>query len=570
MWDTISRDAAVSKLGGQGDGTFLVRPGSKPNSWSISVVQDGQVRHIRIIGKNGGFCINNKDEPLPSLSGLINNKMGAKLSSKLEGTAGQAQASQLLSHIMENPEKQVFHQQADNYIETESTGMPWLDGEPDSDGGDDDDGPGVDPIAARALEAANDPTVRKGVKVEAIGKYVAQQEGELSFEIGDRIFVVLADPKILMWQGVLNGKAGKFPRAMVAPFDQEERKQEMETKKAELEASGKKVAITRCVVQKAFTAEGPGELSLTMGAAVMLPTKDVTSIRGIDMYKGVSAGQVGTFPVECVTESTAAAVAPQVAQAPAPDPAPAPVAPVAPAVVEAPAPAGGAGPNPTTVAMVEKLYTFMPPDGDGCVGGAQLQAVMKKSQPPLSNQMMGGIWALSDTNKAGKLNKDQLVTLLGLMSIAQTGATPSTNALTSATPPPTIDGLVVAAVAAVAPAATPPPAAVATPAGPGPFEENAPINAMAAKLFGMFKQAPASGALQAGQLKPVMEQSKPPMAPQVLGGVWQLCDEGKKGSLTFAEVKRMFGLMAMAQAGTTPAVAALNSLTPPPTITGLS
>ena len=46
--------------------------------------------------------------------------------------------------------------------------MPWLDGEPDSDGGDDDDGPGVDPIAARALEAANDPTVRKGVKVEAV------------------------------------------------------------------------------------------------------------------------------------------------------------------------------------------------------------------------------------------------------------------------------------------------------------------------------------------------------------------------------------------------------------------
>ena len=37
MWDTISRDQAVKLLGRESEGTYLVRPGSKPNSWSISV-----------------------------------------------------------------------------------------------------------------------------------------------------------------------------------------------------------------------------------------------------------------------------------------------------------------------------------------------------------------------------------------------------------------------------------------------------------------------------------------------------------------------------------------------------
>ena len=53
--------------------------------------------------------------------------------------------------------------------------------------------------------------------------------------------------------------------------------------------------------------------------------------------------------------------------------------------------------------------------------------------------------------------------------------------------------------AAPTPTHTPEPAA----SGPGPFSENAAINAMGAKLFGMFKVDPAAGMLAAGQLKPV-------------------------------------------------------------------
>jgi len=119
---------------------------------------------------------------------------------------------------------------------------------------------------------------------------------------------------------------------------------------------------------------------------------------------------------------------------------PAPNNPFAASLVSAP-PAPMGGQNLRTIAMVDKLYTFMAPDPEGCLGGAQLSAVMAKSQPPLNNQMMGGIWALADTTKRGKLDKDQLVTLFGMMSIAQAGVIPSAEAVNASTPCPVIIGL---------------------------------------------------------------------------------------------------------------------------------
>ena len=84
---------------------------------------------------------------------------------------------------------------------------------------------------------------------------------------------------------------------------------------------------------------------------------------------------------------------------------------------------------------------FLPPDGDGCLGGGQLMGVMKKSLPPLSNQVLGGIWAASDTHKSGKLDKNQLVQLFGLMTLAQQGQAPDPALLTPDIAPPTIEGL---------------------------------------------------------------------------------------------------------------------------------
>ena len=61
----------------------------------------------------------------------------------------------------------------------------------------------------------------------------------------------------------------------------------------------------------------------------------------------------------------------------------------------------------------------------------------------LTHVVRGVVGGRCDSNKAGKLNKDQLVTMFGLMSLAQQGQTPDVGALSASTPPPKIDGLVV-------------------------------------------------------------------------------------------------------------------------------
>ena len=61
-WDALPRDDAVRALSGHPEGCFLVRASaSAANAYSISVVQQGQVRHIRINNLPGGFAINRDD-----------------------------------------------------------------------------------------------------------------------------------------------------------------------------------------------------------------------------------------------------------------------------------------------------------------------------------------------------------------------------------------------------------------------------------------------------------------------------------------------------------------------------
>ena len=65
------------------------------HSYSISVVQDGQVRHIRVIADpGGGYKINKADEAAEGIEELIIQKMGEKIKSKLAG--GQAKETELL------------------------------------------------------------------------------------------------------------------------------------------------------------------------------------------------------------------------------------------------------------------------------------------------------------------------------------------------------------------------------------------------------------------------------------------------------------------------------------------
>lgn len=105
-WDTLSRDDAVRVLQGHPEGTFLVRASTtQANSYSISVVQNHQVRHIRIVHANGGYSINTKDRPCSTIAELIRNKMGEKLKSQLHGS-GQSVESRLLVAPLPNPKRQ--------------------------------------------------------------------------------------------------------------------------------------------------------------------------------------------------------------------------------------------------------------------------------------------------------------------------------------------------------------------------------------------------------------------------------------------------------------------------------
>ena len=61
QWGKIDREDAVKALQHQAQGTFLIREStSSANSFSISVVQDGEVRHVKIHNVKGGFAINPK------------------------------------------------------------------------------------------------------------------------------------------------------------------------------------------------------------------------------------------------------------------------------------------------------------------------------------------------------------------------------------------------------------------------------------------------------------------------------------------------------------------------------
>jgi Ca2+-binding EF-hand superfamily protein len=570
-WGNLDRNEAIRMLMGQNEGTFLVRSSAtQQGAYSISVVQQGQVRHVRVANKDGGFAMNQADTACPDIADLINSQLHKKVKTTQIGS--QAQETQLLKFPFPNPERQAAARAAiakaghgaaapSSDRAAELARLQAQAGFGGGGAGDEEEEEEEDEEEAGA--AAVDPNVKKGVKMQAIADYTAHKEGELSFKNGDKIFIVLKDPAQKMWQGVLAGEIGLVPAGMVEEYDVDARTEDLEKQKEAIAAAGVVVKITRCLVKDAYESKGPGELTLVAGSAVMLPTMDVLDSPhspGVQMYKGVNAGAVGLMPCANLEVSDAKPTAA------------APVA--APPPAAAAAASGGDEPsgNDGSVleAMADTLFKLIPPDADGCLGGKALQPVMSKCDPAVPGAMLGKIWSACDTAKAGKLNKAQVVKMLGFIGQVQKGMTPNPAEYMTA-PPPSITGLPVPAggggggAAPAAAAAAPAPAAAAPAAAEGAMTLVATVE----KLFGMIPPD-ADGCLSGKQLMPVMNKCDPAIEQGMLGKIWTVCDDAKSGKLTKQQVMKMFGLMSQAQTGGTPNPTELDGNTPAPKVTGLN
>lgn len=100
----INRDEAIRRLGlVNKNGAFLLRDGSEPGTYSISLQVDGNVNHIRITNKPGGkFAIGKSNDAYPTVFKCIEANAGAKLSN----TMGQPNVK--LSIPIPAPGKQVM------------------------------------------------------------------------------------------------------------------------------------------------------------------------------------------------------------------------------------------------------------------------------------------------------------------------------------------------------------------------------------------------------------------------------------------------------------------------------
>eukprot|EP00040_Diaphanoeca_grandis_P020906 m.111177 g.111177 ORF g.111177 m.111177 type:complete len:1035 (-) comp28102_c0_seq1:66-3170(-) len=96
-WGKTPKSRAERELTGLPNGTFLVRASeSDSDSFSISVVANESVRHIRILQVPGGFCVNKSDAPSPDIAALIKDKQGQKLTSRPTGSHASMKESKLL------------------------------------------------------------------------------------------------------------------------------------------------------------------------------------------------------------------------------------------------------------------------------------------------------------------------------------------------------------------------------------------------------------------------------------------------------------------------------------------
>jgi hypothetical protein len=89
--------------------------------------------------------------------------------------------------------------------------------------------------------------------------------------------------------------------------------------------------------------------------------------------------------------------------------------------------------------MADYVLQLAKPDPDGLLSGKTLRHLLLMSQLP--QDVLAAVWEMADRNQRGKLDRNQLVLLLGLLSMAQSGRRPDPTLVDARTHTPLLEGL---------------------------------------------------------------------------------------------------------------------------------
>jgi hypothetical protein len=89
--------------------------------------------------------------------------------------------------------------------------------------------------------------------------------------------------------------------------------------------------------------------------------------------------------------------------------------------------------------MAAHVFKLGGPSSDGTMSGKVLRHLLLMSG--LAKGSLARIWELADEHKAGKLSQEQVVKLLGMLSLVQAGQAPDPAAVSERTTPPLLKGL---------------------------------------------------------------------------------------------------------------------------------
>lgn len=207
--------------------------------------------------------------------------------------------------------------------------------------------------------------------------------------------------------------------------------------------------------------------------------------------------------------------------------------------------------------MAEFIMGSVAVDERGLADGGSLRDYMLRSGLP--NATLAELWGRADSQELGKLNQQQIMVLLGLLSLAQAGASPDVAAVNANTPPPVLQGVRPPPAPTPAPAPSPPAVAGGWKGG---------LSGMADYVFQL--AAPDAAGLMSGKtLRHLLLMSKLPQ--DLLAVIWELADTRQVGSLDRAQVEVLLGLLSLAQNGgaSTPDPNDVGPGTSPPVLEGL-